>query len=270
MNEEKRFFWFSSHDSVSGEKTKHLQLHRVRDGAAFQELATIAFNTGYSYGDLLFNIPGNKSLKDSERDWEGLLRPNDLLIMPTRPPLDDPRDRTRSRLFRSGSWLEKTVMHELETRCFGKCSRKRVTLARPLQEQLPPQYEGLGEIDFFQYEWPAYQTLLGDRKNPRRSSEGPTAGYLVFLKSIWKDGPDLLAAFGMSGTATLIWANLLRTQWESTVRQVLGRKDSAIIVAELNRKPTATTGHPSVVPSYPRSMEFTNDFNATLILDTNA
>ena len=277
MDDAKRFFWLSCHDEAK-QKSSAMHLHRVRDGAACLELASIAFAAGYSYGGLLLNIPrpGNHNA-----DAPGQFMADDLLIMPTRPGIDE---RGRKRVPRKNTELERAVLRELTSRVFLTCGRWQVFLGRGLRKKLGGGFEDRAEIDFFQLPWPAYQRVLDDPRKPKRSSEGPTAGYLVFLKALARaareggrsrsftkaidgDGPDVLVVFGLSGPATLIWTNLLRTRFADVVRRVICGKHSAIVVGELTPGPGDTQRQPSVLPLHPSTLDFIREYKAELILD---
>ena len=61
------------------------KLFKVRDGAAFNELAATLVPLGYRYGTTIHFYPNNKRpLRDLPE-----LNANDLLVLTTRPPLTD-------------------------------------------------------------------------------------------------------------------------------------------------------------------------------------
>ena len=63
---------------------------KIRDGAAFSELSAPLAKLGYEYGNILFNSPFDPK-KDKKLGPEHFkfIKPNDLIVLTTRPPLDD-------------------------------------------------------------------------------------------------------------------------------------------------------------------------------------
>ncbi len=83
---------------------------KIRDGAAFSELSAPLAKLGYEYGNILFNSPFDPK-KDKKLGPEHFkfIKPNDLIVLTTRPPLDDEAHGDKKYLARSFTHLEDQV-----------------------------------------------------------------------------------------------------------------------------------------------------------------
>src|SRR4051812_43471737 len=105
-----RFFWFTYHAAerdlqlAKGPSPFKRQLHLVRDALAFAELASLLTAEGLQYETALISLPAigfrrSKVQPDNVQqfgpDNVQQFGPEDLLLMVTRPPLDDPEPPTR-------------------------------------------------------------------------------------------------------------------------------------------------------------------------------
>jgi hypothetical protein len=209
--------------------------HYLRDGDAFAEIeALLCTNERHQYGGLLLNYPcaSPPEVTDSEPDPVktsvdlSFLNSNDLLVMTTRPPLDDDRGLDKRIVPRSYNSLEKALFPTLR-KYFTFCNRRWLKLADHLAMQLSAAHVNRSYIEFYVNESrreekrgghvprsAKYKKLYGrspDESPPRNR----TAVYLLHLQNAWKNGPAFLATFGMGGTETLLWTHLLRERyWE--------------------------------------------------------
>lgn len=117
------------------------QIHELRDGHAFAELAMLLRTNECRYGGLLLNYPAPAAhVKTPD------LTSTDLLVLTTRPPLND--DELDSRpIRRSGTPLERIVL-ETVRQAFRICRRSYVMLSEEMARRLPEPYRNRGEMEF--------------------------------------------------------------------------------------------------------------------------
>ena len=233
--QKKSVYWHSYHIP----ERRDTKLNRIRDGAAFAELASIFLEREYFYGGILLNFPAQSGQREGPDEYPPLT-PDSLLIQPTRPPLDDFSGRRFHKLFPSRLWLERKIFTILRG-YFRVCSRGQIWLADQLvidklrQPTFPKtninfdaygwRYIGVGGID---------GTLSEDIPD---CDQGVTATYLLYLTSAdvasteWENPPNLLIGFGINGVATLIWSYLLRTRFRDKYFKDLTR--SFFVMAEI-------------------------------------
>ena len=109
----------------TGEVTKP---SKTRDCAAFSEITAPIGKLGYEFGNILFNSPA-----DPKRDGTfgsehfSFIKPDDLIVLTTRPPLDDSRHGDKKRLGESYTHLEEQVFLEFR-KYLAVCARSHVRL----------------------------------------------------------------------------------------------------------------------------------------------
>lgn len=220
----KHFYRFAYHARPQEDRT--LDVHRTRDAEAFIELSRVLFQPDDVYGGLILNYPAtlkDDGSVDSPRIAQydkSRLTGFDILVLTTRPPLDDVIFDTRKIVDRSHSTLEEEIFNMLR-RYLKHCARTRVDLSEPMAAQLPEGYENWAEIEFKQFD----TKIVGDAtaskgmrahnkgylKKPKGSEK--TVFYLLYTPALWPGGPRLLSMWGMGGRETLIWAYKLRTKY---------------------------------------------------------
>lgn len=229
-----RFFWFSYH--AAPRDTRHLSklddpalspycfdLHQLRDGAAFAELSRVV-SQKYQYACPLLNLPGsllkkapkNVKLEVAKKEVYSFLRPSDLLVLCTRPPLDDDRMREEARVKKvieqSGTWLEGQVFRTLKESFFDHCDRSQVMVKESLGVKIR-------EFDFGQ------RIGAWNLDIPITESVRETIGFLIATPLSgpdWSDAPYLITAFSMGGLETLVWCRILATRLRELLEQVVG------------------------------------------------
>lgn len=187
-------------------------LHQVRDGLAFAELWSMLALSGCGYGGALFNLPARAYPVGKVPSPLVKLGPTDLIVLVTRPPLDDePHD--DKPVQRSGTGLERRVLGALRTWFLEYCSRVEVRLHPRLRERLEserPDAARRGCIEYSQktgaYKLTWTHQFLGVPPVGREGGRLRTGGYLIFTPEGWPGGPGILAAFGMGGFETMTWA----------------------------------------------------------------
>jgi hypothetical protein len=214
----KRYFRFSY--QVPVKKGRPLLPHQLRDGDAALELSEVLHRQGYEYGELLFNYPGERKRGSTAVD-DSFLTPSDLLLLTTRPPLDDEDERPRKTVHRAHTTLENKVFDALRL-YFKWCTRSQIILSEHLLPTLPAAAVRKSNIQFRQHGGAAYDRYTGPGEDWHRPAPAlrVTAAYLAYMEHAWEGGPTLLAAFAMGGTETLAWAHLLRTKFSHLVCSV--------------------------------------------------
>lgn len=188
------------------------QVHKVRDGLASGLLVSVLINNGYEYGGPVLNIPDAvaEELNRLEKikivdDPSGR---SDLLLLTTRPPLndfDDGENNVKRPILCSGSKIEEAAFDKLRV-FFRGCSRSRVILHPEIH--LPPEAEHFRDLSFKQ----SGGALVKQPSHPDLKNR--TVAYMLSTPPIRHLGPRLVAAFGIGGTETLILAYLIRMQPE--------------------------------------------------------
>jgi hypothetical protein len=210
---DKRWYPFTYY--MTSRSDRCLLPFQLRDGHGALFLSSVLAERGYDVGStLIFNPPGDPPLENPlyripvDRSF---LRPQDLIVMPTRPPLDDLVDGAKKYIARSFTDLEELVFTALRT-IFAHCSRSQVTLTDAVVHNWPEVRERQN-ILFRQNGGAQYDSYraLGTTTPWKRPAKGKyvTAAYLAYIEHAWEDGPGLLAAFGIGGTETLGWCSLL-------------------------------------------------------------
>lgn len=101
------YFAYSIQMNVS-EETKP---SKVRDGASFGEMTATLGRLGYEYWQIIFNIPSSSgSEARAEKDQFSFVKPDDLIVLTTRPPLDDRRHKERKHMDGSSTHLEQQIL----------------------------------------------------------------------------------------------------------------------------------------------------------------
>src|SRR5262245_41119798 len=129
-----RLFDFSY--QLSRKKDRAQDPHETRDGVAFACLACTLSELGWHYGGILFNYPADPPPQPFPVDTS-FLGPRDLLVLATRPPMDDSGRRVVPRSYTA-----------LEQRIFDccrpfleLCCRSQIRLAPEMARLLPAGFE---------------------------------------------------------------------------------------------------------------------------------
>ena len=229
-----RLFWVtysSTKPTVnSKDRWQHPKFSHVRDGAAFNELShTAHLLSSYSYETFIHLYPAHRSRLNVFPQTT----PRDLLVLATRPPLDDPAweawekssdQSKRSRvkpIFPSECDFENIIFSELR-KYFDTCARTGVKLSKQGVGCLKTDADKWKEIEFDQFIHHGKHDLYGlvkrhvirtgESKAPMSTEPPYTVGFLVRINNLPKLGCDLLVSFGMDGDGTLIWNRIIRTR----------------------------------------------------------
>ena len=243
----KRIFRLAYHTSQSSDL--RFRIHQLRDGDAFLELSAALYSRGYKYGGLLLNLPSEKPPDPYPVDVS-FLTPSDLVILNTRPPIDDIEEEDKHLVRRSYTSLEDEIFKAVTARYFEKCARSHIVLSEALARQLPTEFKDRANMLFHQYNDGSYIAHGEYDTEPSQSppNQKLTAVFLIQIPAIWEGGPGLLAAFGMAGIETLAWNYLLRTRFLRRGRQVAQKTDwldsyqflmAEVLLSRVPKKPTS-------------------------------
>lgn len=248
----KRFFRFSYY--VPGKKDRTLRLHQLRDGDAFIHLTTLLYQKGYEYGGLLLNYPADPKCKTRSVDTS-FLKPSDLIVLTTRPPMDELEVKDRRQVIGSNTTLERWVFDSLRP-YFDVCARSHVRLSADLARRLPDQYADRGWIAFKQTNDARCKGYA--RHNDVKMKVPPppprTTFYFVLPQRSRENDPQVLCVFGMGGTETLLWAYLLSTKYKE--KFILDHP--RFLMAEIFIEP---------IPRLPDNLSFADNWRVDFLLD---
>jgi hypothetical protein len=237
----RRWFRFAYH--TQGRKGGDLLPHQLRDGEAALFLQTILHERGYDYVGTIYNYP--PPVPAPARRFpvdDSFLRADDLLVLTTRPPLDDADDGVKCHVDRGYTTLEEKVF-ESSRRHLPRCSRSNVIVADVHARAFPEVAKG-ASID----KYLAHTGKNWQRPDARR---GHSAAYLLFEEHAWPNGPGVLAAFGMCGIDTLVWHYHLATCFRELIASV------PFVMAELIA--------PQHVPLYPLTTDFAKKWQVRIL-----
>lgn len=135
-------------------------------------------------------------------------RKGDLILVPTRPPMDDAIVQNKRVIDRSYTELEYAIFAALR-RTFRKCARPEIVLEDRVAA-ISPEIAARQSLLFHQNGGSMLDAYgRPDTCEYTYVDDGRTAAFLVYVAEAWPDGPGLLVAFGLAGTETLVWAHRL-------------------------------------------------------------
>src|SRR6266850_1862753 len=93
------------------------QLHKTRDGLALAELSVALQQAGYTYGGAFLNVPETTHHEEANAVRDSAFTPgaDDLIVVATRPPLDDEDMLSRRTIARSHHPVYVLFLQELRT-----------------------------------------------------------------------------------------------------------------------------------------------------------
>lgn len=247
----KRFYWFSYYIARKG--GRDLRLHQLRDGAAFAELAMVLAAQRYKYDGLVLNYPSKTPV---EIDFS-FLNSNDVLVLTTRPPLDDEEAEESKRVEMSHTTLEGRIFEALRY-YFRVCTRSQIALSESMAKCLPAKYANRAVIEFRRHGLATTSSaaITGYSRTglhwTKPAEPNLTAVYTVYTPPMWPRGPKLIVSFGMAGTEGLVWAYLLRTQFPELL------SSPRFFMAEMSTTP---------INKSPHDLTFAKDWKVDIVLD---
>lgn len=228
---------------------------QIRDGAAFAELNEALRERGWTFDTHICNYPYREGNGDVILGPEHFrfIRPDDLIVQTTRPPLHDHLTDNRKQIPRSLSHLEKAIFAEMDS-FFEFLCREQVRLAPALLDRVSPDTPGRFH---FRQTHDARLSKIGSRDPQKRDTiMKPTAywslGFFIHLPAIRDYGCRFIASFGMGGFETLVWNRLIRMNhgdWLDQPRFVMAEID-------LNH-----------LPERPLTLRFAHDVPVRMLID---
>jgi len=183
---------------LPGHKDRELLPFQLRDGEGGLFMREAVAAHGYTYAGPIINYPS--SGPDLIPFDDGRLRETDVILLTTRPPMDD----------RNEKLLEGALR-----RYFARCARSEVLLTDEIARISPEiarrqscMFRQNGGAMYYSYGSPT----TGEWRHFKKDPQPLTAAFLVYEEHAWPGGPALLAAFVMGGTETLVWSYFLATR----------------------------------------------------------
>jgi len=208
------YYWFSYPSAPRSmrrpDQRSLLDFHRMRDGCMILSLSQPLYQAGFDYAGELLNFPADLRPETQNRRSDPPLGGTDILVVPTRPPLDDNREDRRSMRW-SNTDLETQVFTAMR-KVFFKLDRGRAVLSQEIVDLLDSEQKVFTEVHF-QINGGASVVQCGRARKPLLPDR-TTVAYLVSIPHAVDAGARLLGGFGMGGYQTLLWSHLLRDQAE--------------------------------------------------------
>ena len=213
----RRWFRFAY---VAGRADRELLPDHTRDADAALALQPALCARGFRFAGPILNYPAKEQHHPKAPIVfdDSFLQPSDLLVLVTRPPLDDMVDGVRGRIQRSGTTLETKVLACLR-RHLAHCSRARVRVA-DTHARASEEVAQLSNIQFRQKRGAAIDAVLAHASGRWQRGLGAaptTVAYLIYEQQAWANGCGVLASFGLSGTDTLAWNTILAAKYPELV-----------------------------------------------------
>ena len=225
-------------------------LAKIRDGAAFSEVTAPLAKLGYEYGNMIYNPPFNPAMGARlGAEHFHFIKPSHLIVLTTRPPLDDVTHGDKKLLQPSRTHLEKQVFAECR-KYFAVSSRSHVQLTPAAGANFEK-----AELVFHQHKSARlkfFKRLDEFRGRCVSKKANISLGFFLRTKAIPEYGSGLLASFGMGSRETLIWNRIVRTRFPEWVNR------SAFIVAEMNL---------NAIPANPMTLEFVDQIKMKILLE---
>lgn len=211
-------------------------MHMLRDGGSVLFISQI-LKDKYEFGDVLLNLATDVfNMEPADPILLDKFCSRDLILMTTRPPIDDDKTYDRRLIYRTGSPLEVILLDTL-SEIFLHSARQYIILADRVVDQIRKGQDRSYRAVRFHVHSNAFICDKANCRNPidlraRGSQEEATIGYLVYLPHIrGRDGgPGLLLAFGLNGTATLLFAHLLYSKFRHVVQDIVGSQCARLLM----------------------------------------
>lgn len=186
--------------------------------AAALEVVPALLRLDYESGDTILEQPAARNQKPPREPYPvdlSFVRPGDLLVQTTRPPLDDHIAESRKYIGPTYSELE-ALLFKVWRRFFKNCERSNVELEPEVRSQMTEGFENRRLMEFYEgYGAPYKQLNACDRRGWKKPvAKGHTAAFLLRLDEAWPQGPGLVGAFGMDGVSTLVWCYRLARDFD--------------------------------------------------------
>lgn len=226
---------------------------QMRDGEAATYLSHAIAEHGYGFGKTIFNypLPGPENVPLKEIQDETYFRETDIIVLSTRPPMDDSDLGERRHIDRSFTWLEEKLFQQPLKHWIKYCTRPEVVLTNEAA-RVSPAIAARQSMMFYQHNGPWYRTVGSPITRDWQDFKATpvTAAFLVYAEHAWPGGPAFLAAFSMGGTETLVWCYLLNTKFSHLLCS------TPFVMAEMRAR---------VLPDRPETMSFADSYEVTIL-----
>jgi hypothetical protein len=243
---------------IAGRKDTPLQIQHLRDGATFSEISVILQNEGFTYGSTIFNWPLQETREPGKSVDTTFIKSNDLIVLTTRPPLDDANAQNKKQVKKSDTQLENNIFENL--RQFLKvCDREHVRLAETWADKLSARFSNRAEIIFKQNggaEIQGYKKYHDSHILKKKNPQNKTMFYIINIPQLWDNGPGLFCSFGMRGQEALIGAYLLRTKYWNRLDFSFDSPRMAMLEITLGE-----------IPFYPNTLDFADSWHVDILLN---
>ena len=206
-------------------------LHQVRDGTAFCELAAAFMQRGYAFGTTIHLYRNDLRQLDAFPRFQR----GDVLVMTTRPPLNDAdvpsidqlatqpakpaaHHRPRKTIEPNNSQLEKLIFTELR-RYFAHCDRKFIELTPHAARLLGRENARFAHFELHEYH--RATVMKYHHKDGATDAQPPprSIGFLFRFNNVANAGWDVVVNFGMCGYTNLVWNRIVRTRHPDWLRE---------------------------------------------------
>ncbi len=237
-------------------------IFQLRDGFAFPKLHQRLYDLGYEYDSPISFYPYRGKESDEEfRKAENFafLRPTDLLVLTTRPPMDDQETQDRKQIPASHNDLEDAIFADLRA-YFAHCSRSSVSLSKELVDHYCATHgtslKNVCARFSFRQTHGAHVTSVGTLAEGEFAVPAPSGSYksvafFVHLPSIRNYGCRFISSFGISGNDTLAWSRIVATRYPEWLEQ------PCFVVAEMNI---------TNAPKRPVTLHYVDDIKVDILL----
>jgi hypothetical protein len=204
---------------------------------------------------LILNFPVKKGTPTRVIDTS-FLKPDDIIVITTRPPLNDEEVESKKFIARSHTSLEERVFDTLKPH-LETSTRLKLDISQDLATHLPDPYANRALIEFFASSGATYRRYKrnGARKMQRATPPVGTALYLLYPPKLRSSDPAILCTFGMAGTYSLLWSYFLRTRFPER----LDLRTPRFIMAEVL---------PEEIPQLPDNLSFADHWHVKFLIDT--
>jgi hypothetical protein len=148
---------------------------KIRDGAAFSEITAPLAKLGYEYGEILWNPPfRRRKYKKVGKEHYQFIKPEDLVVLTTRPPLSDDTHGDKKKMLRSCTHLEDQIFKACK-KYFRVCARSHVEIRKSICGNFDKGY-----LEFHQhkgYGTPACARTMEERLLPSNEHATSASNY---------------------------------------------------------------------------------------------
>lgn len=223
---------------------------KLRDGASFSEITATLGRLGFEYGQIIFNIPASCGSEPSvDKAHFSFVKADDLIVLTTRPPLDDGRHGDKKHMDGSSTHLEQQIFAEFR-KYLAVCARSHIELTPEVGADCPK-----AEMVFYQHKSARLKSFrrLDEFRHTMTPEDSDLAiGFFLRTRSIGSYGSGLVACFGMRGWDTLIWNRIVRTRYSNWFNR------PSFVIGQFDLRG---------VPSRPITLDFVDKIQVDIVLE---